>query len=175
LRDLEKLLPTINYAEPRLYFDFLNSYATELNEAGRKQEARNISRIVLASPFIQAYPEWQETARDLKEPARSIVTISPTLNLPHNVVPMPLVERVESQRTSYNPSAGITSFRHWKTKMAKTEKPPETLDTRQMILRIVSFFTDKATTTAQRCQIWEGIEKIMSQSNRPEPDDSEGA
>jgi hypothetical protein len=73
LRDLENLEPLIGHVEPRLYFDYLNSYAIELGESGRKDEARSISRIVLLSPFIHAYPEWQETARDLREPNRSFV------------------------------------------------------------------------------------------------------
>lgn len=75
IKGLENMLPLIKYAEPRLYFDYLNSYAVELGEAGRLQEARNVSRLVLASPFIHAYPEWQETARDLKEPSHSFVTV----------------------------------------------------------------------------------------------------
>ena len=76
LADMERLLPIIKHAEPRLYFDFLNSYAVELGEAGRKDEARNISHIVLASPFIHAYPEWRETSQDLKEPDRSLVAVA---------------------------------------------------------------------------------------------------
>jgi hypothetical protein len=48
-----------------VYYDFLNSYATELAETGQKQEGRNISRIVLASPFAPAYPEWKETGLEL--------------------------------------------------------------------------------------------------------------
>jgi hypothetical protein len=73
LRDLEKLIPLIKYAEPRLYYDFLNSYAVELGEVGRKDEARNVINHVVASPFIQAYPEWSETADELKEPSRSFI------------------------------------------------------------------------------------------------------
>jgi hypothetical protein len=75
LGDLEKLLPIIKHAEPRLYFDYLNSYAVELGEAGRVYEARNVSKLVLASPFTPAYPEWQETATELKEPNRSSITV----------------------------------------------------------------------------------------------------
>jgi tetratricopeptide (TPR) repeat protein len=75
LRDLEKLVPLIRHAEPRLYFDFLNSYAVELGEAGRAYEARNVSTLVIASPFIHAYPEWQETAKDLKEPDRAFISV----------------------------------------------------------------------------------------------------
>jgi hypothetical protein len=75
LCDLENLIPIIRHAEPRLYYDFLNSYAVEIDKAGRKNEARNIIRHVIASPFIPAYPAWQETALDLKEPNHAIISI----------------------------------------------------------------------------------------------------
>ena len=48
-------------------FDYLNSLAVELGEVGRKYEARNVIKHVLESPFTIAYPEWLETADDLKE------------------------------------------------------------------------------------------------------------
>jgi tetratricopeptide (TPR) repeat protein len=73
IKDFEKYLHLSRYAEPLVYYDFLNSYAVELGEAGRKDEARNIIKHVLASPFASAYPEWQDTARDLREPNRSFV------------------------------------------------------------------------------------------------------
>jgi len=66
LRDLENLVPLIKHAEPRLYFDFLNSYAFELNEAGRMDEAENVSRITIASPFAPYYPEWQATYSEIR-------------------------------------------------------------------------------------------------------------
>jgi hypothetical protein len=44
LDELENLIPIIRHAEPRLYYDFLNSYAVEIDKAGRKNEARNIIR-----------------------------------------------------------------------------------------------------------------------------------
>ena len=86
LIDLENLVPIIRHVEPRLYYDFLNSYAFELGEDGRKEEARNVSRIVLASPFTFAYPEWQETANELKEPNRSFVAFR---YIPRKARPMP--------------------------------------------------------------------------------------
>jgi tetratricopeptide (TPR) repeat protein len=76
LRDLENLLPIIKHSEPLVYYDFLNSYAVELGEAGRKDEARNIIKHVVASPFAFVYPEWQETAQELKEPNRAFISVS---------------------------------------------------------------------------------------------------
>jgi hypothetical protein len=61
LKDLEKLIPVIQHAEPRTYYDFLNSYAVELAEAGRLQEAENVTGMVIQSPLAFYYPEWQET------------------------------------------------------------------------------------------------------------------
>jgi AraC-like DNA-binding protein len=78
LQDLEQLLPLARYSEPLVYHDFLNSYAVELTEAGRIGEACGITKVILASPFACAYPEWQETLADVrtKHKQRSIVTIS---------------------------------------------------------------------------------------------------
>jgi hypothetical protein len=76
LKDMESVIPLMRYAEPGLFFNFHNSYAIELNEAGRLYEARNISRFVLASPFAHAYPEWQETGQELKEPNRAIISVA---------------------------------------------------------------------------------------------------
>ena len=107
LKDLENLEPLIRHVEPRLYYDFLNSYAIELGEAGRKHEAHNISRIVINSPFAFAYPEWQDTANELKEPNRSLVIIGPSKFVPNNVLPMPASEHGETEQTSYNQPAGM--------------------------------------------------------------------
>ncbi len=66
LKDLENLLPLLRYTEPIVYYDALNSLAVELCEVGRLEEARNISNIVLASPYVFAYPEWRETAEEIR-------------------------------------------------------------------------------------------------------------
>jgi hypothetical protein len=75
LKDMERSLPFIRYAEPIVYYDFLNSYAVELGKASRKDEARNIIKHVVASPFAFAYPEWQETAQELKEPNHAFISV----------------------------------------------------------------------------------------------------
>lgn len=175
LQDLERLLPQariVGSQYPSLYFDHLNSYAVELGETGRKDEARNISQIVLASPFAHAYPEWRETAQTLKETARSFVALDPARNNPSNVVHMPLVEHEKSERVRYNEPARVINIQRWKTKMSKDEKPPQELDTRQIINQIVLFYTNKNTTDEQRIKIWEAVKKIIYP---PESDDSEGA
>lgn len=69
LAHLEKMLPLARMAssvQPYAYYDYLNTLAVELTEAGRLEEARNASRIVLASPFARAYPEWRETREEIE-------------------------------------------------------------------------------------------------------------
>jgi hypothetical protein len=60
--------------------DYMNSFAVELCEAGRLEEAKNVSQIVLASPFAPAYPEWRETGEEIElrelRPSRAGVAVS---------------------------------------------------------------------------------------------------
>jgi tetratricopeptide (TPR) repeat protein len=107
LTDLEMLIPVIRHAEPQVYYSVLNSYAVELGETGRKQEARNVSRIVLASPFAPYYPEWQETANELKEPNRSIVAFKQSP--PRKARPMP-EHKHEAKHESKPQAASVVTF-----------------------------------------------------------------
>jgi hypothetical protein len=43
----------------------MNSFAVELCEVGRLEEAKNVSEIAVASPFAGAYPEWRETRNEI--------------------------------------------------------------------------------------------------------------
>jgi len=76
--DLEKTLPIFKFTPRNFYLDYLNSYAVELAEVGRLQEAESVSSLVIASPLARYYPEWQETLSDVrsKRKRRSTVTIS---------------------------------------------------------------------------------------------------
>jgi len=65
LEDFERMLPLIKFGNAHSYFQYLNSYAVELAEFGRIEEAQNVCRITLASPFAFAYPEWRETGQEL--------------------------------------------------------------------------------------------------------------
>lgn len=70
LADLESLERINRYVGSRfsfLRYDYLNSLAVELNEVNRVYEASRISRTVLSSPMIGAYPEWIETASEISE------------------------------------------------------------------------------------------------------------
>jgi tetratricopeptide (TPR) repeat protein len=66
IKDLESVLPIIKHVPPHTYFDFLNSYAVELGEVGRNNEAEDVSRLTIASPFAPYYPEWQSTYSEIR-------------------------------------------------------------------------------------------------------------
>jgi hypothetical protein len=66
IKDLESVLPIIKHVPPHTYFDFLNSYAVELGEVGRIDEAENVSRVTIASPFAPYYPEWRSTYSEIR-------------------------------------------------------------------------------------------------------------
>jgi YesN/AraC family two-component response regulator len=68
LRDLEQLLPlayTVGKSSHPAYFKYLNSYALELSETGRTEEAEQVVKVVAASPLIGRYREWQETISEI--------------------------------------------------------------------------------------------------------------
>jgi hypothetical protein len=67
VKHLEQFLPLarmINRDTP-LYYDYLNSFAVELNDSGRTEEARNVINLVLATPYIPHYPNWLDTGKEI--------------------------------------------------------------------------------------------------------------
>jgi AraC-like DNA-binding protein len=78
IADVEGILPLVRFAPLMVRLDCLNSYAVELSEVGRLQEAESISSLVIASPLARHYPEWHATLSDVrsKRKRRSTVTIS---------------------------------------------------------------------------------------------------
>jgi AraC-like DNA-binding protein len=81
VRDLERLMPLAHLIGKRghpSYFAFLNSYALELSEGGRNEEAGQVGNVVAASPFISRYPEWQETVSEIesRRKRRSFIAVA---------------------------------------------------------------------------------------------------
>lgn len=118
LNDLEKLLPVLRHAEALNYFEVFNSYAVELGEVGRKEEARNVIKHVLASPFIPAYPEWQETSQELREPGHSFVAVPSIEFAPVEI------EAIEAHQAS-EPEQSPRVLPFPKLKQAPEPKKPE--------------------------------------------------
>ncbi|HKQ03736.1 MAG TPA: hypothetical protein VJ464_01290 [Blastocatellia bacterium] len=120
--DLENLYTFARHSQPVVFLDYLNSLAVELGEVGRKDEARNIMRHVLASPFAFAYPEWHETAEELRGANHSFVAVSVSR---YNVLTMP--EREASEQHSFQSRpARVLDLARWKKKMAKQAKEKQT-------------------------------------------------
>ena len=70
LSDIQSLWPivrSVSLHHPHVFFQFHNELAVELAAVGRIEEARNASRIAMASPVAHAYPEWHETAAEIAE------------------------------------------------------------------------------------------------------------
>jgi tetratricopeptide (TPR) repeat protein len=70
LNDLESLFPIIREIGkyyPAQYYNFLNSLAVELSEAGRIAEAKAAINIALASPYASVYPGWFETCDEIEQ------------------------------------------------------------------------------------------------------------
>lgn len=93
---LEKLLPlagAVRRAHPHTYYDYLNSLAVELSEAGRIEEAQNASSIAVSSVFAPAYHEWRETGEEIAAKAarksRSFASVGSGTSKPASIALFP--------------------------------------------------------------------------------------
>ena len=172
LKDLESLRSFARYMPPHIYFDYLNSLAVELAEAGRKYEARNVIKHVLESPLIIAYPEWIETAEELKEPNRSFAVLNPTRRRRKGkLLTMPVIEYAEP--TEWHKPAQVISLEKWKTKMS--DKGDE-LDGRELLLKVVELTTHPGMTDGKLLQVIQYMYKLLIESpQKPDDDDEPGA
>ena len=87
---LEGVLPLIpKLGDVPLAYDTYNSYATELAEVGRIEEASKVITPVILSPYTAFYPNWPETEKEIREKSsrKSMVTINRS-----NVIAFPLRE-----------------------------------------------------------------------------------
>jgi hypothetical protein len=185
LNDLEQILPIALAASKQNTFrvpHLLNAYAIELAEVGRLEEAKNISRRALASPYARVYPEWHETARDIAERTYKSRLITPgfaeTLTNSKNILQMPLRCRENQQPAATEIATGrrhaVVSLAAWKKKKrlqaAEDEPPrvdPSEMSEREMIHRIVLLFTDPKTTDQKRAAMTRAIEEVAA---RPDSD-----
>jgi tetratricopeptide (TPR) repeat protein len=64
---LERFLPLAKMAARNtpLYYDYLNSFAVELNDSGRTEEASNVIKLVLSTPYVRHYPNWIDTGEEV--------------------------------------------------------------------------------------------------------------
>jgi tetratricopeptide (TPR) repeat protein len=176
LRELERLLPqalSVKASQPIVYLDHLNSLAVELGEAGRIQEAGVVSKIVLASPYAFAYPEWRETGQDLAlrgYRSRSSVPIIQTF--PGNISYMP--ER-EPSATPAHPAifgpAGVRSIEKWKEeKMVKEsngndDKNLDEMNDKDLFMEIMRLASQDSNTSKKLRKMVDALKKIASEKD----------
>ncbi len=180
LRDFERLIPLLRHAEPLAYYDVMNSYAVELMEAGRFEEARNASEISLASPLASAYPEWRETRVEIElrgyRASRSRVAVGPRSSESDNLVRLPAPEHsLVAEWSLPSQPARVLSFLEGKKKMVKESNgPPEDkknykdMDGREMLLKIMEITGAPDRTDYELYRILGAIEEVLS--NPKEPD-----
>lgn len=173
LKDLENITPLVYRASPKAYFDYLNSLAVELGEAGRKDEARNVIGHVLASPYAYAYPEWRETADELKPANRSFVVPNPSPARMGKLLTMSVIE--PAKPVKQDKPAGIVNLQQWKTKMGKDKDKEEgryspNMAEDKMLCEIVNLFTADDIDRQTKFQMLESIAVIVAKKRAKRPD-----
>jgi tetratricopeptide (TPR) repeat protein len=153
VKDLEKLYPLIRYVDPLTYYQYLNSLAVELGAVGRKYEARNIIRYVLASPYAFAYPEWRDTAEELKEPNRSFIVIDPSPARMGKLLSMPEFEHAESAKQDR--PASVINLQMWKAKMGKDKNGeipeiPKDMNVADMMIMVMNLMSKEGNATEEK-------------------------
>lgn len=187
LKDLEDLIPLLSHAEPHIYFATLNSLAVEMGEAGRLEEARNICKVVLASPYAPAYREWWETAEELVGASRSFVAmhspvaanspvaIDSSQSAAPNILFMPALERqggaAPAELKQAHRPARVFNLQRWKKKMVKDPNGNEGNDKgepcaseisdREMLLKIVELASTDDLPNEALSEMVEVLKKIV--------------
>jgi hypothetical protein len=110
VKHLEKFLPLARMTAKNtpLYYDYLNSFAVELNDTGRTGEARNVINLVLSTPYVPHYLNWIHTGKEVyKNSYRSSMVSAPKVRFekpdqepepenetpPARVVPFPKLKK----------------------------------------------------------------------------------
>jgi hypothetical protein len=174
LKDLERIGPLLRYTNPLARYQYYNSCAVELCEVGRIEEARNISNIVLASPYINAYPEWRETRYDIERKgysSRSAVFVALT-STQQNVVLLPLSEGQKTYaRNPFQPPATVRSIDEWK-KMPKKKNGdkkddfalPANPTERDIFFRIMHLASQDGLSEKKLWKMLEAVERISEET-----------
>ena len=167
--DLEHLYPVARLSRSVEYFDYLNSLAVELGEVGRIQEAQNVCRITLASPYAFAYREWRETEQDLAlrgYKSRSSVRVKA---IPGNLLYLPEREASDTSiQLEVSQPRPVSSLQKWKEeKMVKEPNGDDKIDTkrmseRELILKIIELSSNENITEEELREILDAVVKITS-------------
>ena len=169
------LMRVVGSSYPSMYCNYFNSLAIEIAEAGRIEEAQNVCRIMLASPYASAYPEMRETWDEVR--LRGYRTARSTLyfaySKPKNIFHLSERERGDSpvaaeHANRLEPSARILDYVDWTSKMVKEpngtpqdDKSSKKLDDREKMLRIIQIVSEPERTGQELENILEAVEKIV--------------
>ena len=179
LADLERLFPLVRSMSrwhPDLFCNYMNSYAVELGEVGRLEEALHVSEKALASPYSRVFREVQETRDEIvmksRRASRYVVAVKRKVSGDGNVVSLPMQYRgsAASQDSANGQAqrlARIFDLQAWKHRLAKEaksvvreEKTDKQLSDREMLLRLMDIISEKDLTKDQLARMLEAIEKI---------------
>jgi hypothetical protein len=166
IRSLESVLPALRFAQPQVYYNTLNSLAVELGEVGRVEEASYICKVVLASPYTFAHPEWRETGKDIALKAykcRSTVPVIHSFLDPNNLVRLPAPEpRSPPARTK---RGKVLSYTDWKEKKAKESISQEfdKMTDKDLVIKIFELAAEDGMTWRKLRRIVDYIIKVHSE------------
>jgi hypothetical protein len=184
IADLETALPlarVVGTAFPAIYCNYLNSLAVEMTATGRLEEAQSLSRIVLATPYAGAYPEWRETWDEIQLKAyrarRSVVSFyQKSVSLyqetqSDNVLQLPerSPEAARPEPARRQKAAKVISLQQWKEKMAKEDilQNIYELSDKDLFLEILELSSQDSITTAELQNILVAVIKITSKQDNP--------
>jgi hypothetical protein len=159
LKDLEALAPLTRYASPIARYQYLNSLAVELGEVGRVEEAKNVCKIVLASPFAFAYPEWHETGREIALKAyKSRSAVSVIQPISENIIPLPVSESSSPVETK---PARVLSYLDWKKKMGQEDY--DSMTETDLVFKIFRLASEQSDNWLRLRKIVDYILKVSSE------------
>jgi tetratricopeptide (TPR) repeat protein len=179
LNDLERIFPMVRAVSrwhPYLYYEHLNSLAVELSAVGRLEEARNVCKIALASPYANAYPEWRETSYDLAfkgyRSSRSVISLFQR-TLPNNLLHLPERKSGPGQ-ASFVPKeeATVTSLLEWKNKMVKEPNGEEEnenieeMNDKDMIVKLLQLTAHEGVDENKLRKVLRYAMKIFSEPDK---------
>ncbi len=168
VKEFERIFPLIKHAAPISYYQYLNSFAVELAEVGRLEEARKICDVLLASPYAFAYPEWRETREDIERKgyhsSRSFTAL-PERVAPQNIVRLPEREYIPVSQDK----PGRVLHYDWKNKMVKEPNGDthiddlEGMDEKDLMVKLLFLATHEGVTEKKLRKVVAYALKVISE------------
>lgn len=169
LKDLGEIAPLARYVSPVAGYQYYNSCAVELAEVGRLEEARNISNIVLASPYANAYPEWRETSDDIERKGyRSSRSFLPIIQgaTQLNIVRLPERENIPVSQGE----PGRVLHYDWEAMVKKrnndSDEAIDAMDEKELLVKLIQLTALEDVDRNKLCRIVKFAVKVMTEQNK---------